>query len=65
MVNGAVTKHLEVLRRMEVLGFCIIKGINHRRPIERKLLRAIDHLRERQPHGLEHSWGYIYYVTKL
>src|SRR5206468_384104 len=65
MVNGAVTKHLEVLRRMAVLGFRIIKGINHRRSIERKLLRAIDDLWKRQTDGLEHSWSYIYYMAKL
>src|SRR6266566_7490055 len=65
MVNGAVTKHFEVLGRMPVLGFCIIKGINHRRPIERKLLGAIYRLWKRQTNCLEHGRGNIYDVTKL
>src|SRR6266516_4594310 len=65
MVNSAVTKHLEVLGRMTVLSFCVIKGINHRRSIERKLLSAIHHLWKRQTNCFEHSWGNIYHMTEL
>src|SRR5438128_8300811 len=65
MVNRAVTKHLEVLGSMTVLGFWIIEGINHRRPIERKLLSPVHHLRKRQTHCFQHGWGNIYHVTKL
>src|SRR5437870_5424997 len=65
MVNGAVTKHLEVLGCMPVFGFCIVKSINHRRPIARKLLSAIHHLRERQTDCFQHSRCDIYYMTKL
>src|SRR6266496_3879077 len=65
MVNGAVTKHLEVLSGMPVLSFWIIKSINHRRSIERKLLGAIYRLWKRQTRSLKHSRCNIYYVTKL
>src|SRR5207249_2110062 len=65
MVNGAVTKHLEVLGRMTVPGFGIIKGINHRGPIEWKLLGAIDHLWKRQADCLQHSRCDIYDMAKL
>src|SRR5206468_4433387 len=65
MINGAVTKHLEVLGRMTVLSFGIIKGINHRRPIERKLLSAVHHLWKRQTHCFKYSRCNIYDVTKL
>src|SRR5437667_5394263 len=65
MVNGAVTKHLEVLGCMTVFSFGIIEGINHRRPIERKLLGAIHHLWKRQTRCFQHSWCNIYDVTKL
>src|SRR5438876_1873849 len=65
MVNGAVTKHLEVLSRMTVFSFGIIEGINHRRPIERKLLGAIHHLWKRQTRCFQHSRCNIYDVTKL
>src|SRR5450759_835750 len=65
MVNSTVTKHLEVLRRMTVLGFCIIEGINHRRPIERKLFGAIHHLWKRQANCFQHGRRNIYHVTKL
>src|SRR6266496_4829056 len=65
MIDGAVTKHLEILGCMTVLGFGIVKSINHRRPIERKLLGAIHHLRKRQPNRFEHGRCNIYNVTKL
>src|SRR6266480_2749906 len=65
MVNGTVTKHLEVLGRMTVLSFCVIEGINHRRPIERKLLGAIHHLWKRQTGRFQYSRCNIYDVTKL
>src|SRR5437773_1646816 len=65
MVNGAVPKHLKVLSGMPVFGFCIIKGINHRRPIERKLFRAIHHLWKRQTHCFQYGRCNIYHVTKL
>src|SRR5881397_739374 len=65
MVNGAVTKHLEVLGCMPVLSFRIIKSINHRRSVKRKLLGAVHHLRKRQTRGLKHSRCNIYYVAKL
>src|SRR5438094_10413558 len=65
MVNGAVAKHLKVLRRMPVFGFGIIEGINHRRPIERKLLSAVHHFWKRQTGCLQHSWGNINHVTEL
>ena len=65
MVNGAVAKHLEVLGCMTVFGFCIIKAINHRRPVERKLLSAVHHFWKRQTGCLQHSWGNINHVTEL
>src|SRR5438128_92695 len=65
MVNRAVTKHLKVLGRMPVFSFWIIKSINHRRPIERKLLSSVYCLRKRQTYCFQHSWGNIYHVTKL
>src|SRR5438067_13868879 len=65
MVNGAVTKHLEVLGCMPVLSFRIIKSINHRRSVKRKLLGAVHHLRKRQTRSLKHSRCNIYYVAKL
>src|SRR5947199_10005978 len=65
MVNGAVTKHLEVLGCMTVFSFGIIEGINHRRPIERKLLGAIHHLWKRQANCFQHGRCNIYHVTKL
>src|SRR5438132_1619532 len=65
MVNGAIAKHLKVLDCMTVFGFGIIEGINHRRPIEWKLLGAVHHLRKRQTNCFQHSRCNIYYVTKL
>src|SRR5260370_5466728 len=65
MVNGPVTKHLEVLGRMPVFSFWIIKSINHRRPIERKLFGAIHHLWKRQTGCFQYSRSNIYHVTKL
>ena len=65
MIDGTVAKHLEVLGCMTVLGFGIIKSINHRRPIERKLLGAIHHLWKRQANRFEHGRCNIYHVTKL
>src|SRR5439155_16288686 len=65
MVNGAVTKHLEVLGCMTVFSLGIIEGINHRRPVERKLFGAIHHFRKRQTDCFEHSRCNIYDVTKL
>src|SRR5437762_3195998 len=65
MVNGPVTKHLKVLGGMTVFGFWIIEGINHRRPVERKLLGAIHHLRKRQTNCFKHSRCNIHYMTKL
>src|SRR5437773_3124471 len=65
MVNGAVPKHLKVLGGMTVFGFGVIKSINHRRPIERKLLGAIHHLGKRQANCFQYSGCDIYHVTKL
>src|SRR5438093_5339515 len=65
MVNGAITKHLEVLRCMTVFSFGIIEGINHRRPVERKLLGTVHHLWKRQTYGFKYSRCNIYHVTKL
>src|SRR5437667_12800414 len=65
MVNGAVTKHFKVLGGMTVLGLWIIEGISHRRPIERKLLSSVHHLRKRQTHCFQHGRGNIYAVIKL
>src|SRR5260370_37975018 len=65
MVNGPVTKHLEVLGRMPVLSFCVIEGINHRRSIERKLLGSIHHLWKGQTSRFQYSGSNIYHVTKL
>src|SRR6266536_984516 len=65
MVNGAVTKHLEVLGCMTVLSFWIIEGINHRRTIERKLLGSIHHFWKRQTGCFQYSRCNIYDVTKL
>src|SRR6266487_4049630 len=65
MVNGAVTKYLEILSGMPVLSFWIIKSINHRRPIERKLLGTVHHLWKRQTRSLKHSRCNIYHVTEL
>src|SRR6266496_6241485 len=65
MVNGSVTKHLEVLGCMTVLSSCIIEGINHLRPIERELLGAIHHLWKRQTGCFQYSRSNIHNVTKL
>src|SRR5438132_671027 len=65
IINGTVPKHLKVLGCMTVLSFCVIEGINHRRPIEGKLLSAIHHLWKRQAGGFQYSRCNIYHVTKL
>ena len=65
MVNGAIAKHLEVLDCMTVFGFGIIEGINHRRPIEWKLLGAIHHLWKRKANCFQYGRCDIYDVTKL
>src|SRR6266496_5446907 len=65
MLNGSVTKHLEVLGCMTVLSSCIIEGINHRRPVERKLLGAIHHLWKRQANRFQYGRCNIDHVTKL
>src|SRR5438094_10528477 len=65
MVNGAVTKHLEVLGCMPVLSFRIIKSINHRRSVKRKLLGAVHHLWKRQACCFQYGRCNIYYVAKL
>src|SRR6266496_893388 len=65
MVNGTVTKHLKVLGRMPVFGFGIVKSVNHRRPIERKLFGAIHHLWKRQADCFQYSRCNIYHVTEL
>src|SRR6266550_2811438 len=65
MINGAVTKHLKVLGRMPVFGFWIVKSINHRRPIERKLFGAIHHLWKGQTGRFQYSGSNINNVTKL
>src|SRR6266487_3235947 len=65
MVNGAVTKHLEVLGGMPVLSFRIVKSVNHRRSVERKLLSAVHHLWKGQTGRFKHSRSNIYYMTKL
>src|SRR6266516_3509003 len=65
MIDGTVAKHLEVLGCMTVLGFGVVKSINHRRPIERKLFGAIHHLWKRQTGGFQYSRCNIYHVTKL
>src|SRR5512133_3306881 len=65
MVNGAVTKHLKVLGRMPVFGFWVIKSINHRRSIERKLLGSIHHLWKGQTGRFQYSGSNINNVAKL
>src|SRR5205809_4695752 len=65
MVNVAVTKHFEVLGCMPVLSLGVVKSINHRRAIERKLFSAIHHLWKRQTRCLHYSRCNIYHVTKL
>src|SRR5207249_11295403 len=65
MVNGPVTKHFKVLSRMTVLSFWVIKSVNHRRPIEWKLLGAIHQLWRRQTGCFEDGRCNIYDVTKL
>src|SRR6266480_3331279 len=65
MIDGTVTKHLEVLGCTTVLGFGIVKSINHRRPIERKLLCAIHHLWKRHTGCFQYGGRNIYHVTKL
>src|SRR5947208_2363270 len=65
VVNGTVTKHLKVLGRMPVFGFWIIKSINHRRSIERKLLGSIHYLWKGQTGRFQYCGSNIHNVTKL
>src|SRR6266513_5544978 len=65
MVNSPVTKHLKVLGRVPVFGFWVIKSINHRRSIERKLFCSIHHLWKGQTGRFQYSGSNINNVTKL
>src|SRR5437762_1094981 len=65
MVNPTVTKHLKVLGCMPVLGFGVVKSINHLRSIERNLSSALHYLCIRQTHCLRCSRCIIFHVTKL
>src|SRR6267378_169786 len=55
VINAAVSKHLEILSRMRLLGLGIVKGINHRCPIKRSLLCAVNALGKQQTDCLQYS----------
>ena len=55
VIDAPISKHFEILSGMRLLGFGIIKGINHRCSIERFLRRPVHALWKRQPGCLQDS----------
>src|SRR5690348_15874189 len=65
MVDGAIAKHLEILRGMLLRRLCIIKSVDQRHAVKWHLFVAIYHCRERQPGSFKHSGGNVRYMAKL
>src|SRR6266576_4188528 len=65
VIDAAITKHLEILSGVRLLGLRIVEGINHRRPIKRPLRYPVHALGERQAGSLQHSRGNIRDMSEL
>src|SRR5205809_146585 len=65
VIDAAITKHLEILSGMRLLGLRIVEGINHRGPIKRPLRCPVHALGERQAGGLQYSRGNIRDMSEL
>src|SRR5207245_3555471 len=65
VINSAVSKHLEILSRVCLLGFGIVEGINHRRSVERSLRRSVDALGKRQADCLQYSRRNVSNMSEL
>src|SRR5436309_8666242 len=65
VIDAAITKHLEILSGVRLLGLRIVEGINHRGPIKRPLRCPIHALGERQARGLQYSRGNIRDMSEL
>src|SRR5438876_5872874 len=65
VIDAAITKHLEILSDVRLLGLRIVEGINHRGPIKRPLRCPVHALGERQAGGLQYSRGNIRDMSEL
>src|SRR5205814_9104828 len=65
VINSTVSKHLEILSRVCLLGFGIVESINHRHSIERSLRRSVDALRKRQADCLQYSRRNVSNMSEL
>src|SRR5512132_1034365 len=65
VIDAAITKHLEILSGVCLLGLRIIEGMNHRGSIKRPLHCPVHALGERQAGGLQYSRRNIRDMSKL
>src|SRR5882724_7992689 len=65
VIDAAITKHLEILSGVRLLGLRIVEGINHRGPIKRPLRCPVHALGERQAGGFQYSRGNIRDMSEL
>src|ERR1700757_2038897 len=65
MIDAAVSKHLEVLSCVRLLGLWIVEGINHRCSIETSLRCPVDALGKWQPRGFQYSRRNIRDMSEL
>src|SRR5437016_12448766 len=65
MIDAAITKHLEILSGVRLLGLRIVEGINHRGPVKRPLRCSVHALGERQAGSLQYSRGNIRDMSEL
>src|SRR4051794_33912378 len=65
VIDAAITKHLEILSGVRLLGLRIVEGINHRGPIKRPLRCPVHALGKRQAGGLQYSRRNICDMSEL
>src|SRR5436309_13993290 len=65
VIDAAITKHVEILSGVRLLGLRIVEGINHRGPIKRPLCCPVHAPGERQAGSLQYSRGNIRDMSEL
>ncbi len=65
MIDRSVAGNLEILRKMPVLRFRVIEGIDHADALDRSLRCSIHALRLRQAGGFKHGWCDVDHVMPL
>src|SRR6266487_7185631 len=65
VIDAAISKHLEVLSSMRLLGIGIAKGINHRCSVERPLHGSIHTFRKRQTGRFQNRGSNVSNVSEL